>query len=104
MSTASAALYNGLEPVFVDVDQETLGINLEDLQKKLSEKVDKNDLKQYDSAMGKLKDKQSEDTKRIKQLKEDIISVKKELKNIKAKQEKHVSKDKKVQIRKSLSR
>lgn len=33
-STATAVLYNGLKPVFVDVDRETLGISLDDLDKK----------------------------------------------------------------------
>ena len=33
-ATAMAALYNNLEPVFVDIDEETLGISLEDLDKK----------------------------------------------------------------------
>jgi perosamine synthetase len=36
ISTATAALYNGLEPVFVDVDRETVSISLEDLEKKYS--------------------------------------------------------------------
>lgn len=35
-STATAALYNGLEPVFVDVDPVTLGLNLADLERKLT--------------------------------------------------------------------
>lgn len=34
VATAMAPLYNGLEPVFVDVDEETLCISLEDLEKK----------------------------------------------------------------------
>jgi len=34
VSTANAALYNNLIPVFVDVKEETLGIDLEDLEKK----------------------------------------------------------------------
>jgi len=34
VSTANAALYNGLVPVFVDVSEETLGISLEDLERK----------------------------------------------------------------------
>jgi perosamine synthetase len=34
VSTANAALYNGLIPVFVDVNEETLGIDIEDLEKK----------------------------------------------------------------------
>jgi perosamine synthetase len=33
-STAMAVLYNNLEPVFVDVDENTLGISLNDLEKK----------------------------------------------------------------------
>lgn len=35
-ATAMAALYNGLIPVFVDCDEETLGISLEDLERKYS--------------------------------------------------------------------
>ncbi|MFX0132344.1 MAG: DegT/DnrJ/EryC1/StrS family aminotransferase [Candidatus Hodarchaeota archaeon] len=35
-STAFAPLYNRLEPVFVDVDEETISISLEDLEKKFS--------------------------------------------------------------------
>lgn len=35
-STATAAMYNGLEPVFVDVDPVTLGISLDDLQRKIT--------------------------------------------------------------------
>lgn len=35
-STASAALYNDLEPVFVDSDYETLGMNINDLQRKFN--------------------------------------------------------------------
>jgi perosamine synthetase len=35
-STATAALYNDLEPVFVDVDPVTLGISLEDLERKIT--------------------------------------------------------------------
>ena len=34
-STATAAMYNGLEPVFVDVDPDTVSIDMEDLKKKL---------------------------------------------------------------------
>lgn len=34
VSTANAALYNGLIPVFVDVSEETLGISLDDLERK----------------------------------------------------------------------
>jgi perosamine synthetase len=34
VSTANAALYNGLVPVFVDVSEETLGIDLSDLERK----------------------------------------------------------------------
>ena len=34
VSTANAALYNGLKPVFVDVSEETLGISLADLERK----------------------------------------------------------------------
>jgi len=34
VSTANAALYNRLEPVFVDVDEDTLSIDLEDLDRK----------------------------------------------------------------------
>lgn len=33
-STANAALYNGLEPVFVDIDEHSLGISMTDLEKK----------------------------------------------------------------------
>lgn len=33
-ATATAVLYNDLEPVFVDVDENTLGISLEDLERK----------------------------------------------------------------------
>lgn len=33
-STANAAIYCGLEPVFVDVDEETLSIDIEDMKKK----------------------------------------------------------------------
>lgn len=33
-STAMAVLYNGLEPVFVDVDEETAGISIDDLERK----------------------------------------------------------------------
>lgn len=33
-STAMAPIYNGLEPVFVDVDEDTLTISLEDLERK----------------------------------------------------------------------
>ena len=33
-STGFAPVYNGLEPVFVDVDEETISISVEDLQKK----------------------------------------------------------------------
>jgi len=36
VSTATAALYNGLEPVFVDVNEKTLGIDLNDLQEKIT--------------------------------------------------------------------
>ena len=38
-STASAVLYNGLIPVFVDSDQETLGIDMEDLKRKYDQDV-----------------------------------------------------------------
>lgn len=38
-STASAILYNGLVPVFVDSDPETLGMNLEDMKKKYDKDV-----------------------------------------------------------------
>jgi perosamine synthetase len=34
VSTATAVLYNGLEPVFVDCDPETLSMSLEDLERK----------------------------------------------------------------------
>lgn len=34
VSTASAVIYNGLEPVFVDVDEETVSISIEDLERK----------------------------------------------------------------------
>lgn len=37
VSTAAAALYNQLEPVFVDIDEETLGIDLNDLEQKVSD-------------------------------------------------------------------
>lgn len=37
VSTAAAVLYNRLEPVFVDVDAETLSISLDDLQRKVSD-------------------------------------------------------------------
>lgn len=33
-STAMAPIYNGLEPVFVDIDETTLGLSLEDLERK----------------------------------------------------------------------
>src|SRR5579862_29451 len=33
-ATATAVLYNGLEPVFVDIDERTLSIDLHDLEKK----------------------------------------------------------------------
>jgi len=36
VSTATAVLYNRLEPVFVDVDPETLSMSLDDLQRKVS--------------------------------------------------------------------
>lgn len=36
-STANAAIYNGLEPVFIDVDEKTLSINIEDMKKKYTE-------------------------------------------------------------------
>ena len=36
VSTATAALYNRLEPVFVDVDPDTLGLDLDDLEKKIT--------------------------------------------------------------------
>ncbi|MRS04988.1 DegT/DnrJ/EryC1/StrS family aminotransferase, partial [bacterium] len=36
VATATAALYNQLEPVFVDVDRETLSMDLDDLQKKIT--------------------------------------------------------------------
>lgn len=35
-ATAMAVLYNGLEPVFVDIDEKTLSISLEDLERKYS--------------------------------------------------------------------
>jgi perosamine synthetase len=35
VSTATAAVYNGLEPVFVDVRPDTLGLDLDDLKKKI---------------------------------------------------------------------
>ncbi|RPI78057.1 MAG: DegT/DnrJ/EryC1/StrS family aminotransferase [Desulfobacteraceae bacterium] len=38
ISTALAALYNHLEPVFVDVDPETLSLCLQDLQRKIDKK------------------------------------------------------------------
>ena len=62
------------------------GLSYEKMRaKKASAKtMDKvNDLKKYDSALDKLKAKKSEDTIIIKQLKEDISSIKKEQKNIK---------------------
>lgn len=37
-ATATAAMYNNLEPVFVDVDPVTLSISLEDLEKKIDSK------------------------------------------------------------------
>ena len=37
ISTANAALFNGLEPVFVDVDNDTLGIDLADLERKVTD-------------------------------------------------------------------
>jgi perosamine synthetase len=36
VATATAALYNRLTPVFVDVDEDTLSMSLEDLQKKVT--------------------------------------------------------------------
>lgn len=36
VATATAVLYNGLEPVFVDCDRETLSLSLEDLERKLT--------------------------------------------------------------------
>lgn len=36
VATANAALYNRLEPVFVDIDPETLSIDLEDLERKIT--------------------------------------------------------------------
>ncbi len=36
VSTATAVLYNRLEPVFVDVDPETLSISLDDLERKIT--------------------------------------------------------------------
>lgn len=33
-ATAMAVLYNGLVPVFVDVDEKTFGISMEDLERK----------------------------------------------------------------------
>jgi perosamine synthetase len=36
ISTATAALYNRLEPVFVDVDPVTLGVSLDDLERKIT--------------------------------------------------------------------
>lgn len=36
VSTAAAALYNRLVPVFVDVDEDTLSISLEDLERKMT--------------------------------------------------------------------
>lgn len=36
VATASAALYNGLEPVFVDADPVTLGLSMEDLERKVT--------------------------------------------------------------------
>jgi perosamine synthetase len=36
VATATAALYNQLEPVFVDIDAESLSISLEDLERKIS--------------------------------------------------------------------
>lgn len=36
-STATAALYNQLEPIFVDVEPDTLGMSLEDLERKISD-------------------------------------------------------------------
>jgi perosamine synthetase len=38
VSTATAALYNQLDPVFVDVDPATLSISMEDLDRKVSDK------------------------------------------------------------------
>jgi dTDP-4-amino-4,6-dideoxygalactose transaminase len=35
-STAHAAVYNGAKPVFVDVDEDTLNIDLQDLEKKIT--------------------------------------------------------------------
>jgi perosamine synthetase len=37
VATATAALYNGLEPVFVDSDPETLTLSLDDLESKITE-------------------------------------------------------------------
>lgn len=36
IASASAALYNRLEPVFVDCDEDTLGLDLEDLERKIT--------------------------------------------------------------------
>lgn len=36
VSTATAALYNRLEPVFVDINPETLGMDLDDLERKIT--------------------------------------------------------------------
>ena len=36
VATATAVLYNDLEPVFVDVDPDTLNLSLEDLQRKIT--------------------------------------------------------------------
>ena len=36
VSTATAVLYNNLEPVFVDVDPETLSLSLDDLERKIT--------------------------------------------------------------------
>jgi perosamine synthetase len=38
VSTATAALYNSLEPVFVDVDPDTLSMSMEDLERKVDSK------------------------------------------------------------------
>ncbi len=38
VATATAALYNNLEPVFVDVEPDTLSMSLEDLERKIDSK------------------------------------------------------------------
>jgi len=37
VSTAAAVLYNGLEPVFVDCDSETMGLDLDDAERKVTD-------------------------------------------------------------------